>query len=240
MTATATAIPIAIAESKMLLRNRLVTGCAILLPLAFGVFLFISRDTQKPGGAVASVQTVLMIAMGTYVTATTTLAARRQTLYLKRMRGGAASDRAIITGLLLPVVMVNIVQVGVILGVLASTTAPANPPLLIVTVLLAEAMFTGLALATAGFSNSPEHAQYVTAPLFLLAGAAALWFQATGATGPLAIKRALPGGAVAELVFTAWNGGSLASVPLLLAACLAWALVGVLAARACFRWEPRH
>ena len=36
---------------EMLLRNRLVAGCAILLPLAFGVFLYISRDTQKAGGA---------------------------------------------------------------------------------------------------------------------------------------------------------------------------------------------
>ena len=153
-------------------------------------------------------QTVLMVAMGTYVTATTTLAARRQTLYLKRLRGGAASDRAIIAGLLLPVVMVNIVQVGVMLGVLASTTHPPIRLLLIVTVLLAEAMFTGLALATAGFSNSPEHAQYITTPLFLAGHRRSLWFQATGTDGPIAIKRALPGGAVAELVSTAWNGGA--------------------------------
>jgi ABC-2 type transport system permease protein len=234
------AIAIAIAETKMLVRNRLVTGCAVLLPLAFGMFLFVGRDTHKAGGAVAGVQSVLMIAMGTYVTATTTLAARRQTLFLKRMRGAAVSDRAIITGLLLPIVVVNIVQVGVVFGVLASTDAPADPLLLIVAVLLAEAMFAGLALATAGFSNSPEHAQYTTAPVFLVAGAAAMWFQATGIGGPLAVKRALPGGAVAELVSTAWDGGSLSSVPVLLVACLGWALVGVLAARACFRWEPRR
>lgn len=231
---------IAIAESRMLLRNRLVLGCAILLPLAFGVFLFASRDTHKPGGIVAGTQTVLMIAMGTYVTATTTLAARRQTLFLKRMRGGTVSDGAIVAGILLPVVVVNVVQIGAVFGLLAANGAPANPLLLTVAVLLAEAMFAGLALATACFSNSPEHAQYTTMPVFLTAAAAGVWFQATEIGGPLAAKRALPGGAVAELVSTAWNGGSLGSVPVLLAATLGWALAGVLVARACFRWEPRR
>ena len=231
---------IAIAESKMILRNRLVSGCAILLPLAFGLILYASRDTDRPDGAVAGVQTVLMAAMGTYVTATTTLAARRQTLYLKRMRGGAVSDKAIIGGLLLPVVAVNVVQIGVVLGMLASAGAPANPLLLVVAVMLTEAMFAGLALATAGFTNSPEHAQYTTAPLFMAAVAAAVWFQAPSLGGPVAVKRALPGGALAELVSTAWNGGSLGSVPVLLAASVGWAVAGALIARTSFRWEPRR
>lgn len=240
MNSFAAATAIASAESKMLLRNRLVSACAILLPLALGASFFLGRDTHTAGGAVAGVQSVLMIAMGTYVTATTTLAARRQTLHLKRMRSGAASDRAIVAGLLLPVVIVNMAQIGVVFGVLASTNAPADPLLLIVAVLVAEATFAALALATAGFSNSPEQAQYTTAPIFLTAGAAAVWFQTTGPDGPVAVRRALPGGAVAELVSTAWDGGSLASVPVLLAACLGWALVGVLAARRFFRWEPRR
>jgi ABC-2 type transport system permease protein len=204
------------------------------------VFVFASRDTHKAAGSVAGAQTVLMIAIGTYVTATMTLAARHQTLYLKRMRGGAISDPAIIAGLLLPIVMVNIVQIGAVFGVVASTDAPANPVLLTAAVLLAEAMFAGLALATAGFSNSPEHAQYTATPIFLLATAVAVWSQATGVGGPLAVKRALPGGATAELVSTAWNGGSLSSVPVLLAASMGWTIAGVLAARACFRWEPHR
>lgn len=231
---------IAVAETKMLLRNRLVAGCALLLPLAFGVFLFVGRDTEKAGGALAGVQCVMRAAMGTYITATTTLAARRQTLYLKRMRGAAISDRSIIAGLLLPVVAVNIVQVAVVYGMLASKNAPTNPLLLIAAVLLAETMFAGLALATAGFSNSPEHAQYMTTPIFLVATATAVWFQAPTLGGPIAVKRALPGGAVAELISIAWNGGSLSSVPVLLAACLAWAIAGAWAAQAWFRWEPRN
>ena len=130
----------------------------------------------------AGVQCVVMAAMGTYVTATTTLAARRQTLYLKRMRGAAISDRSIIAGLVLPVIAVNIVQVAVVLGTLASADAPANPPLLIAAILIAEAMFAGLALATAGFSTSPEHAQYMTTPIFFTAIVAAILSQAPAGT----------------------------------------------------------
>jgi ABC-2 type transport system permease protein len=182
----------------------------------------------------------VIVAMGTYVTATTTLASRRQTLYLKRLRGAAVSDRAIIVGLLAPLVAVNAVQLAVVLGVLASADAPANPLLLLLAIVIAQAMFAGLALATAGLSTSPEHAQYTTMPIFLAATAAAIWFQATGTDGLIAVKRAMPGGALAELVATAWNGGSLTKVPLLLAPCLAWAVIGVLAARMFFRWEPRR
>lgn len=231
---------IATAELKMLARNRVVAGGALLFPLVFGGFLYFSRDTHKAGGTVAGVQLVVMVAMGTYVTATTTLASRRQTLYLKRMRGAAVSDRAIIAGLVAPLIAVNTVQLAIVLGALASANAPADPALLIAAVLIAEAMFTGLALATAGFSTSPEHAQYTTMPIFLAATAAAVWFEATGTDGLIAVKRALPGGALAELVATAWNGGSLAKVPLLLVPNLAWAAAGVLAARVFFRWEPRR
>jgi ABC-2 type transport system permease protein len=231
---------IASAELRMLVRNRVVAGGALLFPLVFGAFLYLTRDAHKGGGSVAGVQIVMMAAMGTYVTATTTLASRRQTLYLKRMRGASVSDLAIIAGLVSPLIAVNIVQLMIVLGVLASSGAPANPLLLIIAIAIAEAMFTGLALATAGFTSSPEHAQYTTTPVFLIATAAAIWYQVTGTESLIAVKRALPGGALAELVTTAWNGGALSEVPLLLAPSLVWAIVGLLAARALFRWEPRR
>jgi len=233
-------IAIAAAELRLLVRNRLVASCAILFPFAFGAALYFTRSPHEGGGSAAGVQVVAMAAMGTYVTAATTLATRRQTLYLKRMRGAAISDRSIIIGLLAPLIAVNLAQIAIVLGMLASASGtPANPALLIAAIAIAEAMFTGLALGTAGFTASPEQAQYTTVPIFLTATAAAVWAQAPGVNNLTVLTRALPGGALTELIMTAWNGGNLANVPLLLAPSLVWAVLGVLAARAFFRWEPR-
>ena len=231
---------IAAAEFRLLVRNRLVAGCAVLFPFAFAAAFYLTRDPHRGGGSVAGVQVVTMAAMGTYVTATTTLATRRQTLYLKRLRAATIADRSIIAGLVAPLIAVNLAQIAIVLAILASTGAPANPALVIAAIAITQAMFTALALATAGFTASPEQAQYTTMPLFFTATAAAIWTQAPGANNLAALTRALPGGASTELIMTAWNGGSLSHVPLLLAPSLAWAALGILAARAFFRWEPRR
>ena len=242
MTSLTATTAIAAAELRMMLRNRTVALCALLVPLAFGGFLLFSSSAEAPGaaGMLAGVQIIGMVGMGVYVTATTTLAARRQTLFLKRMRGGALSDRGILTGLVLPLVAVSLAQLLIVLAVLSTRAAPEHVWLLVVAVLLAEAMFVGLALATAGFSTSPEHAQYTTLPLFFVTLGVAIWFQVTGADDLAWVKRALPGGGLAELVALAWNGGDLGLLPVLLLPTLGWAVLGGVAAARFFRWEPRR
>jgi ABC-2 type transport system permease protein len=233
---------IARAELRMLIRNRLVAACAVLLPLGLGAF-FLFQGTGSPGAITAVLQVTVMIAMGVYVTATTTLAARRQTLFLKRLRSGALSDRSIIAGLVAPIVTISIVQVLVVLGVLAAVSSfPVAPWLVVIGVLVAEALFAALALATAGVTNSPEHAQVTTLPVFFLALGVTLWVAFAGAstTGPLLwVQRALPGGATAELLTLGWAGGDLSAVPVLIGISVVWVALAVLIARAMFRWEPR-
>jgi len=231
---------IAAAELKMLVRNRLVAVCAILIPLGLGLVFLVQGS---PGGAptIAALQIMLMLAMGVYVTATTTLAARRQTLFLKRLRSGAVSDGSIIGGLVAPIAIIGFVQVVIVLTALSVSAGapPANIALLVVALLATEAMFVGFALATAGVTNSPEHAQVTTLPLFFAVLGVSIWVTITGVEDLGWLKRILPGGGATELIVTAWSGGDLSSVALLIAPTLGWAVVGIIAAKAMFRWEPR-
>ena len=61
-----------------------------------------------------------------------------------------------------------------------SRPGPARLPLLAVVLLATTAMMVGLALATAGLTNSPEHAQVTTLPVSLLVIAVASWVGITG------------------------------------------------------------
>ncbi|WP_152970245.1 hypothetical protein [Frigoribacterium sp. RIT-PI-h] len=94
-------VAIGVAELRMLVRNRTVALSALLLPLAFGAGTFLF-DLYGTGGMLAGVQIVGMVGLGVYITATTTLAARRQSLYLKRLRSGSVSDTGITAGLVPP------------------------------------------------------------------------------------------------------------------------------------------
>lgn len=232
---------IATAELRMLVRNRLVAICAILVPLALGAVFLVN---VKPDGAISllvSLQLMVMMGMGVYVTATTTLAARRQTLFLKRLRSGAVSDSSIIGGLIGPIILVNLVQIAAILVAVgfAAQTLPPNAWLLVVTVLALEIMFAGFALATAGVTNSPEHAQVTTLPIFFLSIGVPFWVALTGTEGLGFLKQWLPGGSVPQLMELAWEGGDASGAVWLILPMLVWAAVAVVAARVMFRWEPR-
>ena len=233
---------IALTELRMLIRNRLVALCAIAVPLVAGILLVWRADDIAGGAAaIAALQLVVMASMGLYVTATTTLSARRQTLMLKRLRSGTASDPAVLTGLLVPLVLVNVVQiVAVLIALAASTTAPGNIALVDVAVIVAEVMLTGFALATAGVTTSPEHAQFTTLPVFLVVSGAGLWVAVTGLHDLFWVKLLIPGGAIAHLVTAGWGGVASGDVALAAGAALAWALVAGAVAWRMFRWEPRR
>jgi ABC-2 type transport system permease protein len=227
---------IARAELLMLLRNRTVLASAVLLPVAFGAF-FVFSGARNGSAAYASACIVVgLSAMGTYSVSTTTLAARRQSHFLKRLRSAVPSDAHILLGTTLPVLVVNVVQLSIVLVVLGTTTGDrlAHPWLLGITVIAAEAMFITLAMATAGVTGSPESAQYTCLPVFMGTIVVAVW--ALMSDTPIAGW--LPGGGIALLAEASWSGDLEGTWTYLLPT-IGWVVVGWLTAKLLFRWDIR-
>ena len=238
---------LAIARSEIIqiFRNRLVLVTGLVIPLALSGYLVHQHERFSELGSLGYVAAIVMftvMALGLYTTAVTTLASRRQNLFLKRLRSTAAGDAGILTGLVLPVAVIALLQVVSIMVVLALvTTGPAQIPLLAAAILATTAMMVALALATAGLTASPEQAQVTTLPVSLYLVAVASWVGITGTDDLARLKRLLPGGSLTELVVDAWNG----DVPLvdslpLLATTMGWVFVAVALASRLFRWEPRR
>lgn len=236
---------IAHSELTQILRNRSVLITSLIMPLASAAFFIYYRDVFAEIGSLGYVAALLVVIVGAFslfTTAVTTLASRRQTLFLKRLRSTAASDASILGGLVLPVLLIAIVQVSVLLAVFGIVgEAPGSAAVLALAIVSTFVMLLALALATAGVTNSPEHAQVTTLPVSLGVLAVATWVGITGTESMMLLKRALPGGAATELVTEAWNGPIAWSDSLvLLAPTLGWVVVAIALASSMFRWEPRR
>ncbi|MDT0322854.1 ABC transporter permease [Streptomyces millisiae] len=237
-------LSIALSELVQILRNRLVLVTSLIMPTAVAAYFVYQHEVFAELGSLGYIAAVISFtvgAFGLYTTAVTTLAARRQNLFLKRLRSTAAGDADILTGLLLPVTVIALVQVTTILAVLAAVSGrPANVPLLVAAVLAIVAMMLGLGLATAGLTNSPEHAQVTTLPVSLGVIAVASWVGISGTAELAPLKRLLPGGSATELILDAWDGGvPVGDSLVLLVPTLSWVVVAVALASRLFRWEPR-
>ncbi|WP_410810760.1 ABC transporter permease [Micromonospora sp. 067-2] len=236
---------IALSELIQIFRNRLVLVTSLIIPVVVCAFFIRQHETFAAIGSLGYIAAIVMFtvaAFGLYTTAVTTLASRRQNLFLKRLRSTAVGDAGILAGLLLPVTVIALVQVAVILTALAVVAGePANVVLLVVAVLATLAMMIGLGLATAGLTNSPEHAQVTTLPVTLGVIAVTSWVGISGTEDLTLLKRLLPGGAATELTVNAWNGGvAVTDSLLLLAPTLSWVAIAITLATRLFRWEPRR
>lgn len=99
---------IAYTELIQLFRNRLLLVTSLIMPAVVSGFFIYRHDAFATLGSLGYIAAVVMFtigAFGLYTTAVTTLAARRQNLFLKRLRSTAVSDRGILAGLLLPVTL---------------------------------------------------------------------------------------------------------------------------------------
>ncbi|AGZ44036.1 ABC transporter permease [Actinoplanes friuliensis] len=238
-------LPIAYSEFAQIFRNRAVLISNLVMPLLASAFFIYQRDSFAQIGSLGYIAAVLVFTVGAfslYTTAVTTLSARRQDLFLKRLRSTAAGDPAILSGLTLPVALTALVQVVAILVIFAVVSGgPADVVLLAVAILATFVMMLALALATAGVTGSPEQAQVTTLPISLLVIAVASWVGITGTESLTLLKRLLPGGSATELIVNTWNGGvPLAESLPLLAPTLGWVVVAIVLALRLFRWEPRR
>lgn len=236
------ALAIARSEFTLTLRNKAVSFTAIVIPLAVGAFLAWNVDSDPDSAGVLAVSIALaMFGLSAYATATTTLAARRKELFLKRLRSSTASDGSILTGLLVPSALITIVQVAVIYAFLAYSagTAPTDYVILAVAILATTVMCAGAALLTSAFTKSAEQAQVTTLPfLFILIGGG-VWAVTPFNENLEWLKRIVPGGAPGELIANSWWGTTWADMLPALGALVAWAVVMIVAGLAMFRWEPR-
>ncbi|ABY22132.1 hypothetical membrane protein [Renibacterium salmoninarum ATCC 33209] len=167
------ALSIASAEAKITFRNKTVLSGALFIPLVFGAFYVITG----PGPDSPVMQVLLMLTligvMGVYLTATTTIATRREELFLKRLRSGEASNGAIYAGMLIPSVVLVLVQLAVILAAffIRGAELPSQPALLLVAVVLVLAICAACGLFNCGLhplcGSGPNHGHAV---LYYLSG----------------------------------------------------------------------
>jgi ABC-2 type transport system permease protein len=186
---------------------------------------------------VVTLQLLFSFGFTVYVTVTTALTARRQDLYLKRLRTGAASDVVVLTGILLPVVVLGLAQALVLLGVsmAAGAPLPTRPDLLVLALIGGAAISCAAGVCTSGLTGTAELAQITTAPFFFAMIIGGLMGMSGGEDAWVFL---IPGGGLGTLTGAAW-GGPTGHVLEALASVVAWTAVATALSTRFFRWDPR-
>lgn len=232
-------VALAISEVRILIRNKLVLATALLLPLGLGAYIASQGDGDRWGNVIA-MQMLFVLMFGIYATATTSLAARRRQLVLKRLRSGELSDMQILSGLLAPLLLLAVVQAVllVICAVAFGAPLPDNPLPVVLSLVFGSVMSASFALATVAFTASAELAQVTVMPFFLAAMASAIWVLSVEVEAVTTLMHLTPGGALADLVRQGWEDGGELLPPI--AGLVLWAGLGYEATKRWFRWEPRR
>lgn len=236
---------LAIAEIRLIIRNRTFLLTALTFPVGLGwAVLFMGPGpSTEAAGLTAAVQLGIMLSFTIFMGSTMTLAARRQQLYLQRLRSSPASTAAIVVGLIAPLAAVVLVQSGLVLGATAAgVSTPQRPVLLIAALALGVVTCASLGFLTAAFTKTSESAQVTTAPGFGLFFGGLLWVAFTPSAELTWYQLAIPGGAVTELTRLGWDGSTVGASPVLavgLVASLAVTIGLALVAARTFSWQPR-
>ncbi len=231
------------AELLLLRRNSTVLIASTVVPLAMtlgGVIL--GRDVGAGIGWSNLLALLLTLVLGTgvYMTSTLTLTARREDLYLKRLRTGEAPDAAVVTGVLAPTVIGGLVQavVAVVAVIAVSDIAPARPVLLVAAAVLGLLLAVLAGAATTALVRTTQQADSATLPFFAVLVLSAVW--AVYAQGAPGLHQLLPGGALLSTVRGGLESGAGEDGLTGLGVLVVWCLVCALVISRRFRWEPRR
>jgi ABC-2 type transport system permease protein len=256
---TATTTPVgrmtalARAEVTLLGRSRGTLFAALFVPLLLPFSVREAAKGMDLAEAGLSLGTVVLPASigfsllyAVYATLVSVYTARREELVLKRLRTGELKDAEILAGAALPAVVTGIAQslvLAVGCAVLLDVGAPAAPHLAVLGLLLGVVLCASLGAVTASFTRSVESAQVTTLPVVFLS----MIF--SGMFIPLevlpdrvaSVCEFLPLTPVITLLRGGWTG-DLSAYEVIgpVVTGLAWTVLGVLAVRRWFRWEPRH
>lgn len=235
---------LASAEVKLLLRNKTVAVTATAVPLLMGYVMATGMGGDaRPWAVVLSMQLLLVLGFTVYFTVTASVTSRREDLYLKRLCSAEPSPSVVLTGTLLPAVVLGLLQMVVMVAISMALGAPMphNPILLVVAILGGTVMCIAAGIATSAHTSTSEQAQITTLPFFFALFAGAFWIWAGDEATPLML--AVPGGAFADLVRRSFTEGDwstqLAEALPAIGMLFAWVVVAGLVARRWFRWEPR-
>ncbi|MFE5892422.1 ABC transporter permease [Streptomyces sp. NPDC056462] len=241
------------AEVTLLGRSRGTLFAALFVPLLLPFSVREAAKGMDLAEAGLSLGTVVLPASigfsllyAVYATLVSVYTARREELVLKRLRTGELKDREILAGAALPAVVTGVAQslvLAVGCAVLLDVGAPSAPHLAVLGLLLGVVLCASLGAVTASFTRSVESAQVTTLPVVFLS----MIF--SGMFVPLevlpdrvaSVCEFLPLTPVITLLRGGWTGDLSAYEaigPVLTG--LAWTVLGVLAVRRWFRWEPRH
>jgi ABC-type multidrug transport system permease subunit len=235
---------IAGAEVTLLRRNALTLALGVVLPVALGLLiLWAEADTGRAGqGAAVGLMLATLLTLTAHVSATTTLAARRQQSVLRRLRLSGASDLAILAGTVSPSAILTVAQTVVLLavvGVVGGLDRVAAVPLLLA-VVAGTAVACALATLTAAFTSAPELAQLTTTPFGLAFLGGALWAVQTPPGEVTWPMLTLPGAAVIQLARIAWHVPGSGGLPAAVVPLALWALAATVVACRVFTWDLRR
>jgi ABC-2 type transport system permease protein len=249
------------AEGLLLRRNGLAVVIALTLPVVTVLGLRSSPELagvigSDTGAAVVTAVAAVSLNLFVYYHLVTALVARREELVLKRLRTGEPTDLEILAGTVAPAVAVAWAQIAltaIAAAVWFDITAPVNPLLVIVAVLLGTAVFVLLAAASTALTPTVELAQATTTPMLVIPLAlSGLYLPLSDLPQPLEqVGRLLPLTPVVDLLRLGLSGttpagrtvdftGSFAPAVQAVLVLLAWVAVGGFATRRWFRWEPRR